>query len=104
MWPETLSSMLSSRVTRPFEVIHTYTETTYPTWMGKIRPKMSIVQKVVARGTLYTGHKMKSITILHKFEEELIRFITDEEIQDIGREVKSQFAPHVTGTFRTWFL
>ena len=103
MWPETLNSMLSSRIARPFDVIHTYTETAYVYCFGRLYPYMSTVQNVVARGTLYTGHKMKSITVLHEFEDEPVRRITDQEF-DIGLEIKSLFPPDVEGTFRTYYL
>ena len=102
MWPEFLSSMLSSRESKPFHVVHTYSVTTYhrsDKYPG-MKPVMNFQQDTIARGTIYMAHKKPDIVVLHEIRGASIRRISDEiKAEDIAKEIQLQYYEYDHGTF-----
>jgi hypothetical protein len=102
MWSEFLSSMLSSRESHPFSVVHTYTVTTYlrsENYPG-MKPVMNTQQDVIARGTIYKAHKKNDIVVLNELRGTPIRRFSDEcKAEDIAKEIQRQYYEYDHGTF-----
>lgn len=102
MWPEFLNSMLSSRESHPFSVVHTYTVTTFVRsdhYRG-MKPILNVIQETVARGTIYKAYKKTNIVVLNELHGTPIRrFADDCDTEDIIKEVKLHYYESELGTF-----
>ena len=102
MWPEFLSSLLSSREAKPFSVVHTYTVTTYQRsddYPG-MKPHFYVREATIAHGTIYKTHNKPDIVVLTELHGVPIRrFADDCDAADIAKEIKLQYYDDADGTF-----
>jgi hypothetical protein len=89
--------MLTSRVAKPFVVIHTITQTVfdrlwYPaTSLCTFKPRTVVSKEVVLRGTLYAGNKNDDITVIREINGKPCHKIADCPFQDLDDTFENLF-------------
>lgn len=97
MWPEHFGSMLTSRVAKPFVIVHTITQTVfdrlrYPaTSFCTFKPRTVVHKEIVLRGTLYAGNKNDDITVIREINGKPCHKIADCPFQDLDDTFESLF-------------